>query len=149
MSTLDAMLFAWLAMTCIKWVAVLATVVDTILQFGHDHRFGHWVARPSLPTSQATEKINKTMKSIGLSKPLGPNDDKGMQLNTDKPSHWVLVIDLILVGIASFFVVFVLWPKYLYREKWRYFIFPDRRIQFFLIKLFVTRAKNRELKKKP
>ena len=27
MSTLDAMLFAWLAMTCIKWVAVLATFV--------------------------------------------------------------------------------------------------------------------------
>ena len=57
-----------------------------------------------------------------------------------------IVIDLLGGTIISSLVILLLWPKYLYAEKFDFFVYPDRKIQLFLIKFFIIRKKNADIK---
>ena len=98
MSIYNGFLFFWVGMAVIKWVIVLATVIET------------------------TVKYNEIKLNVSTA-----------------------IVDLLLGTIISSVVILFLWPKYLYKEKWKYFVYPDRKIQHFLIKLFVVRKKRAEI----
>lgn len=86
-------------MGLIKWVIILATVIETSIKYDE--------SKSNIPT---------------------------------------VIVDLMAGSIVSSLVVLFLWPKYLYKEKFAYFVYPDKKIQHFLIKFFVIRKKNAEIK---
>ncbi|MEO5331085.1 MAG: hypothetical protein H7839_03615 [Magnetococcus sp. YQC-5] len=89
MSGIEWFLFFWIGMALVKWVIVLATFLDTIIEY---------------------ERSKQSKVSI-----VG------------------LFFSFIASGLLSIFAVLIFWPRDLFDNKTDYFLFPDKRMQCFLM----------------